>query len=136
MRLRLILPPLILLMSCWPCSQFSSASLQKSGFAELEKIALEELQETGTPGAAVAVISGEQVVFAKGFGESNVEAHAPIKPEMLFRLGAPTRCLPPPRWRCSPKKGGRICQWQAPPAPNRAESSRLRAVYDRSKVEF
>jgi CubicO group peptidase (beta-lactamase class C family) len=91
MRLRLILLPLILLMSCWPCSQASSASQQESGFAELEKIALEELQETGTPGSAVAVVSGERVVFAKGFGESNINAHTPVKPEMLFRLGAPTK---------------------------------------------
>jgi CubicO group peptidase (beta-lactamase class C family) len=90
MRLRLLLLPLILLL-CWPYSQFSSASQQESGFAELEKIALEELQETETPGAAIAVVSGERVVFAKGFGESNVETHAPVKPEMLFRLGAPTK---------------------------------------------
>ncbi len=91
MRLRLILLPLILLTTCWPCSQPSSASQQESGFAELEKIALEELQETETPGAAIAVVSGERVVFAKGFGESNIETHAPVKPEMLFRLGAPTK---------------------------------------------
>jgi CubicO group peptidase (beta-lactamase class C family) len=93
MRLRLILLPLILLMSCWLCSQPSSATQQESGFAELEKVALEELQETETPGAAVAVVSGERVVVGKGFGESNVETHAHVKPEMLFRLGAPTKVL-------------------------------------------
>lgn len=60
-------------------------------FSELERTALEELRQSNTPGAAVAVVSGEKVIFAKGFGASNIETGAPVSPDMLFRLGSTTK---------------------------------------------
>lgn len=60
-------------------------------FSELERVALTELAETNTPGAAVGIVSGERLIFAKGFGTSNVETGAPVTPEMLFRLGSTTK---------------------------------------------
>jgi CubicO group peptidase (beta-lactamase class C family) len=63
----------------------------KPDFGELEKVALAELTETNTPGAAVGVVSGDRLVFAKGFGVSNVETGAPVTPDMLFRLGSTTK---------------------------------------------
>jgi CubicO group peptidase (beta-lactamase class C family) len=63
----------------------------KPDFGELEKVALAELAETNTPGAAVGVVSGDSLVFAKGFGVSNVETGAPVTPDMLFRLGSTTK---------------------------------------------
>ncbi|HEV3471524.1 MAG TPA: serine hydrolase domain-containing protein [Pyrinomonadaceae bacterium] len=60
-------------------------------FGELERIIEEELRETRTPGAAVAVISGGRVVFAKGFGVASVETAAPVTPDTLFRLGSTTK---------------------------------------------
>ncbi|HEU0180003.1 MAG TPA: serine hydrolase domain-containing protein [Blastocatellia bacterium] len=63
----------------------------KPDFGELEKVALAELAETKAPGAAVGVVSGDRLVFAKGFGVSNVETGAPVTPDMLFRLGSTTK---------------------------------------------
>src|SRR5215470_900223 len=63
----------------------------KPDFGELEKVALAELAETNTPGAAVGVVSGDRLVLAKGFGVSNVETGAPVTPDMLFRLGSTTK---------------------------------------------
>ena len=54
----------------------------------LEKVVLDELKETNTPGAAVAIVSGDRVIYAKGFGISNMETGAPVTPEMLFRTGS------------------------------------------------
>lgn len=59
--------------------------------AELEKVINAELKETGTPGAAVAVIRDGRVIFSKGFGVASVETNAPVTPEMLFRLGSTTK---------------------------------------------
>ncbi len=67
------------------------ATAQSAKFGELEQVILSELKETRTPGAAVAVISGGRVVFAKGFGVAGVETGAPVTPEMLFRLGSTTK---------------------------------------------
>lgn len=57
----------------------------------IEHAALEELQATQTPGAAVAVVLGDRVVFSHGYGVANVETGAPITPDMLFRLGSTTK---------------------------------------------
>lgn len=67
------------------------AQAKAADFAELERIAREELKETATPGAAVAVVSGGRVVFSKGFGVASVETGAPVTPDMLFRLGSTTK---------------------------------------------
>ena len=38
---------------------------EKRDYSELEKIALAELKEKNTPGAAIAVVSGDRAVFLK-----------------------------------------------------------------------
>ncbi|MBO0800461.1 MAG: beta-lactamase family protein, partial [Blastocatellia bacterium] len=60
-------------------------------FGELEKVALAEMAETNTPGAAVGIVSGDRLFFARGFGVSSVETGAPVTPDMLFRLGSTTK---------------------------------------------
>ncbi len=57
----------------------------------IEHVALEELQATKTPGAAVAVVLGDQVIFSHGYGVASVETGAPVTPDMLFRLGSTTK---------------------------------------------
>lgn len=66
---------------------------QKSAidFTELEKVVRAELKETNTPGAAVAVVSNDRVVFSKGFGVASIETNAPVTPDMLFRIGSTTK---------------------------------------------
>ncbi len=59
--------------------------------AAVERVALEQLKATNTPGAAVAVVSGDQVVFSRGYGIASVETGAPVSPDMLFRLGSTTK---------------------------------------------
>ncbi|HZI17360.1 MAG TPA: serine hydrolase domain-containing protein [Pyrinomonadaceae bacterium] len=65
----------------------------RADYRELEKVLLAELKETNTPGAAVAIVSGDRVVYARGFGVSNAETGAPVTPEMLFRVGSVTKML-------------------------------------------
>jgi len=64
---------------------------QQPDFSQVEKTVLEELKETNTPGATVAIVSGERVVYTKAFGTSNVETGAPMTPDMLFRIGSTTK---------------------------------------------
>jgi CubicO group peptidase (beta-lactamase class C family)/tetratricopeptide (TPR) repeat protein len=60
-------------------------------FEALLDIARSELKESRTPGAAIALVDGDRVVFTAGVGVSDVESGAPIRPEMLFRLGSTTK---------------------------------------------
>jgi CubicO group peptidase (beta-lactamase class C family) len=72
-----------------------SASLvfaqQRVDFDQLEKVVVEELKETNTPGAAVAVVSGNRLLLAKGFGVANIETGTPVTPDTLFRIGSVTK---------------------------------------------
>lgn len=67
------------------------AFAQTPDFTELEKVIAAELIATNTPGASIAIVRGTQVIYAKGFGTSNVETNAPVTPDMLFRLGSTTK---------------------------------------------
>ncbi|HEY6402295.1 MAG TPA: serine hydrolase domain-containing protein [Blastocatellia bacterium] len=69
------------------------AQQQRTRFAELDKVALEELKQRGAPGAAIAVIKDGQVIYAKGYGVASIETGAPVTPDMLFRLGSTTKMM-------------------------------------------
>ncbi len=60
-------------------------------FAAVEAVALQELKDTNTPGASIAVIRGDHVVWSTGVGVSSVDTGAPVTPDMLFRLGSTTK---------------------------------------------
>jgi CubicO group peptidase (beta-lactamase class C family) len=60
-------------------------------FGVLETSAREELARLNIPGASIAVVRGDRVIFAKGFGTADVETGDAVKPEMLFRLGSTTK---------------------------------------------
>lgn len=60
-------------------------------FSEFERVALDELKTTSTPGAVIVIVSGDHVVFAKGFGVANIETGDPVSPDSIFRIGSLTK---------------------------------------------
>jgi CubicO group peptidase (beta-lactamase class C family) len=62
-------------------------------FRDLEQVARKELEATGTPGAAIAVILRDRVVFMKGLGVASVEARDPVTPDTLFRIASTSKML-------------------------------------------
>jgi CubicO group peptidase (beta-lactamase class C family) len=68
-----------------------TVSLIAQDFSPIEKSAVEELSRLHIPGASLAVVSEDKVIFAKSFGVANVETNEPVRPEMLFRLGSTTK---------------------------------------------
>lgn len=60
-------------------------------FAALEQTVLDALKQSHTPGAAVAIVSNERVLFAKGYGVASSEDTTPITADTLFRLGSTTK---------------------------------------------
>ena len=81
----------MVLLSLVLSSAFRVRRTQGVDFTQLEKVALEELIERNTPGAAVAVVSGDRRVFAKGLGWLNIETRAQVTPDTLFRVGSLTK---------------------------------------------
>ena len=45
------------------------------------------------PGVAIAIVSGDRIVYEKGFGVASVETREPITPLTLFRIGSATKML-------------------------------------------
>jgi CubicO group peptidase (beta-lactamase class C family) len=70
-----------------------AAATQDAGlqFDAAEKEIAAELVRSGAPGAAVAVVAGDKVVWAKGFGVASVETRAPVTPDTLFQIGSVTK---------------------------------------------
>lgn len=60
-------------------------------FGLLDPVVMEELKERHTPGAALAIVIGDRVVYAKGYGVASIESPAPVTPETLFRMGSTTK---------------------------------------------
>ncbi|MBD0326504.1 MAG: beta-lactamase family protein, partial [Pyrinomonadaceae bacterium] len=86
-----LLLKVVLLLSCCLLPDAIRAQASTVKFEELAKVIQEELKQTKTPGAAIAIVSNDCVIFAQGFGTSNVETNAPVTPDMLFRLGSTTK---------------------------------------------
>ncbi len=91
--MKLLLISLLLLAVCMSGVPAGKAQSEKeqSVFARIEKAALDELKQTNIPGAALAIVRGNKIIFAKGFGVSSVETGAPVTPDTLFRIGSVTK---------------------------------------------
>jgi CubicO group peptidase (beta-lactamase class C family) len=59
--------------------------------ATLDRIATEELSKQKIPGMSVALVKGDRVVYARGFGVASLETNTPVMPNTLFRIGSLTK---------------------------------------------
>lgn len=81
-----------LLFACAVAPRAEARQAKAFDFAELDRAVEAELKAGHTPGAAVAVVSGDRVVYAKGFGVTSAEAGgAAVTPDTLFRMGSTTK---------------------------------------------
>jgi len=61
--------------------------------ADRDQVALARLTDDarlalGTPGLAAAIVVGESVVWAQGFGTADLEQGVPVRPEAVFRIAS------------------------------------------------
>jgi CubicO group peptidase (beta-lactamase class C family) len=59
--------------------------------AKIDAIATKALTQPNAVGLSIAVGRGDQVVFAKGFGEADLETDFKVDKETLFRIGSVTK---------------------------------------------
>ena len=60
-------------------------------FSDFEKALLKDFEERGAPGAAVAIISGDRIIYSKLVGSSSVEMGVPVTADTLFLIGVTSR---------------------------------------------
>lgn len=70
------------------CAQPSPRNNPDEAF---EQIILGAMKAAQTPGAAVVIVKGNQVIYAKGFGVTSIEEKTLITTDTLFRLGSTTK---------------------------------------------
>src|SRR5580704_7441933 len=58
-----------------------------------EQWASREVRRTGHPGMALAVVVGDTVVFARGYGTKNKWRADPVTPDTVFRIASITKVL-------------------------------------------
>jgi CubicO group peptidase (beta-lactamase class C family) len=69
----------------------SAQATPDTRFGPLADFVRAELARTGAPGVALAVVDGDRVVFAEGFGLANTDTRAPVTPDTLFQIGSVTK---------------------------------------------
>lgn len=84
---------LISIMSAVLALSSAGAQTKAIDFGALDETVNAELKERRTPGAGVAVIVGDRVVYAKGYGVQSVESSEPVTPDTIFRMGSTTKML-------------------------------------------
>ncbi len=73
------------------CLLFAQGTAQTFDAAALDSVIKAELEQAGTPGAAVAVIKDGRVLFSRGYGTTSSESGVPITEATLFRMGSTTK---------------------------------------------
>jgi CubicO group peptidase (beta-lactamase class C family) len=63
----------------------------QADFAGLDTFATQELARHRIPGASIAVVRADRIVYSKVFGTANLETGEPMRPEMLVRIGSTTK---------------------------------------------
>lgn len=61
--------------------------------AQIRDLVNEGLDDHDVVGASVAIVRGDQTLFAEGFGWADEENEAPVTPDTLFRVGSITKTL-------------------------------------------
>ena len=77
-------------------SPSARASRSGSDFATVNDYVTRRMRSAQLPGLAVAIVKGDRILYAKGFGRADPSGRA-VTPQTPFIIGSVTKRLP--RWR-------------------------------------
>jgi CubicO group peptidase (beta-lactamase class C family) len=66
---------------------------QKTDWSSLERFIHSSMKSWKVPGAAVAIVHGQSVVYMKGFGVRDIRTGEPVTPDTLFDIGSCTKAF-------------------------------------------
>lgn len=100
---RILKLALVFLLALSASPAFAAEELQEETFdlentKELENFvdsffASGILEQTGAPGAAVAIVKKDRVLLTKGYGYANTEENIPFTPDTIFRIASITKAF-------------------------------------------
>ncbi len=65
----------------------------KELLASLDALINDGLKKFDVPGMALAVVKGKEVIYARGFGQRDVEKNLPVTADTLFAIGSSTKAF-------------------------------------------
>ena len=68
-------------------------SVEQPQLTDLEEFIASVIQETKVPGLALAVIKGDEVILARGFGKRNIADDLDVTPHTLFAIGSSSKAF-------------------------------------------
>ena len=68
-------------------------SIEAQALADLEPFVESVMQATKVPGLALAVVKGDEVIFARGFGKRNIAENLDVTPHTLFAIGSSSKAF-------------------------------------------
>ncbi len=79
-----------------PSGVLAAPAVQSNGLTPAQRSAIDEVGErsvagTAAPGVTIAVARGSEIVYAKGFGKSNVEDAVPARADTRYPIGSNTK---------------------------------------------
>lgn len=69
------------------------AAPARDSLAGFDQVALDAMKKFDVPGAAIAIVKGKDIVYARGFGYRDVEKQLPVTPDTLFAIGSSTKAF-------------------------------------------
>lgn len=93
-RSLMVPPPLLvwLLLSCASLAQAQRVDVERVA-AELEPEIQRMLIEGSVPSATIALVAGDEVVWARGYGHSNLWARTPAVPSTVYLIGSTFKAM-------------------------------------------
>lgn len=71
----------------------ASARVTPEKLSEFEAIIQAEMEFYNIPGMGVAIVEGNETIYAEGFGSRNLAKNEPFTPETRFRIGSTTKSM-------------------------------------------
>jgi len=75
----------------WPAAWLLVAmplSAQQAPLTAIDRYVRDEIRRERVPGVSVAIVRGGKVILARGYGEANVELHAPATDSTVYQSGS------------------------------------------------
>ncbi len=64
------------------------AGMTQAANPQVDQVVQAALKKFNLPGATIAILKDKQVIYAKGYGYSNIAQRAPARPEERFQIGS------------------------------------------------
>ena len=95
-----IIPNLVLsvVLLLFPSVSYCSAESFKVDItpytlSQIEQYITEQMEEQGIPGASIAIVSGDETVYSKGFGIADLDTRVPVTTETTFTTGSAVKSI-------------------------------------------